>query len=87
MWPPGNHIWKTVDRMYGLMTASFGNVKTMQIWYFALNHKAPVYGHITRPARVITGRKTGSCGILNVPAAAPDQRCGAVVLQSVSLRY
>ena len=72
---------------YGLATATLGKVKTMQIWDLAINLKAPGYGYITRPARVITGRKTGSCGILNVPTADTKQHCGPVVLKSVSLRH
>ncbi len=69
--------------MYSLTTASFGNVKTTQIWDVDLNIKTPIYSAITWLRRGITGRKTGSCGILIGPAA-DTELCWAETLESIT---
>ena len=85
-WPPRNPVRNTVNIMYSLTTARFSNVKTTQIWDLGLNLKTPIYGAITWLTRGITGRKTGSCGILIGPAADTEQHCRADTLESITRR-
>ena len=53
----------------------------------AVSLGTPIDGPIARPTRGITGRKSGSCGILRRPATDTMARCGAAAPESVPLRY